>query len=168
MKNYPKYLLVLFCIGILSACQSDKGPALKPLDLLSYGFPITVMAPDSADVDASSIGTIKEFAIEELTIKGKGNYGLLVQSSIVTITDEKATKANELEMVKDGRYFSKIIKDDEKGFLYETVIDSTHFNYEFFHVKIQGDKEFIFRTPYDHSYTEAEVTKVYDSLASQK
>lgn len=162
MKNYSKYLLILFCIGILSACQGDKGPVLKPLDLLSYGFPITVMAPDSADVDASSIGII-----EELTIKGKGNYGLLVQSSVVTITDEKAIKANELEMVKDGRYFSRIIKDDEKGFLYETVIDSTNFNYEFFYVKIQGEKEFIFRTPYDHSHSEAEVTKVYDSLGNK-
>lgn len=163
MKNYPKYLLILFCIGMLSACQGNKGPVLKPLDLLSYGFPITVMAPDSAKVQQSSIGII-----EELTVEGEGNYGLLVQSSMVTITDEKAIKANELEMVKDGRYFSKVIQDNEKGFLYETVIDSTNFNYEFFYVKIQGEKEFIFRTPYDHSHTEEEVAMVYNSLVAKK
>lgn len=160
MKSYSKYLaIIICCVAVFASCTGDKAAALKPLDLLSYGFPVTIMAPDSADVEKSSMGII-----DEVTIAGKGNYGMLVQSSMVTLTDEKAIKQSEMDMVKDGRYFSKVIKENEKGFMYETVIDSVNFNYEFFYVRIQGDKEFIFRTPYDHSFTEDEVARVYDSL----
>lgn len=162
MKSYQNYLLALVVgLAMLASCNTDTAPALKPLNLLSYGFPITIMAPDSAKVE-KSLGGI----IEELTIEGDGNYGLLVQSSMATITDVAKIKADQLKMAKDGKYFSKILKEDPAGFLYETAIDSTHVSYEFLHIKIQGDKEYQFRTPYTGSFTEKEAKRIYESLSA--
>ncbi len=164
MKNLLHYLTIaLSCSLLLFACQGESLPKLQPLNLMSYGFPITIMAPDSASVD-KSLGGI----IEELTVKGKGNFGLLVQSSMATETDAKVIKSEELELVKERDYFSKLIQDDENGFLYETVIDSVNISYEFFKVKVQGDKEYRFRTPYTGSYTEKEAKRIYGSLADMK
>ena len=162
MKRYQYYLLALVLgTGIMASCNTDSAPALKPLNLLSYGFPITIMAPDSAKVE-KSLGGI----IEELTIEGDGNYGLLVQSSMATITDVAKITADELTLVKDGKYFSKILQEDPAGFLYETVIDSTNISYEFLYVKVQGDKEYKFRTPYTGSFTEKEAKRIYKSLTA--
>lgn len=163
MKRYQYYLsaLLLGAILMASSCTTETVPELKPLNLLSYGFPITVMAPDSAKVE-KSLGGI----IEELTIEGNGNYGLLVQSSMATITDVAKIKEDELKLAKDGKYFSKILQDDPAGFLYETTIDSTHVSYEFLHIKVQGDKEYKFRTPYTGSFTEAEAKRIYKSLST--
>ncbi|MGK0387917.1 MAG: hypothetical protein ACI94Y_000644 [Maribacter sp.] len=162
MKRYQNYLLA-FVLGaaMMASCNTDNGPALKPLNLLSYGFPITIMAPDSAKVE-KSLGGI----IEELTITGDGNYGVLVRSSMASITDVAKIKADELKMTKEYRYFSKILQEDPAGFLYETAIDSTNISYEFLYIKVQGDKEYQFRTPYTGSFTEKEAKRIYESLSA--
>jgi hypothetical protein len=161
MKRYQHYLLTLVLgVAIIASCNTDSASALKPLNLLSYGFPITIMAPDSAKVD-KSLGGI----IEELTIEGDGNYGLLVQSSMATIIDVAKIKEDELKLVKEGKYFSEILQEDPAGFLYKTVIDSTNISYEFLYVKVQGDKEYKFRTPYTGSFTEKEAKMIYESLS---
>lgn len=162
MKHYQYYLLTLVVIvALATSCNTEKAPELKPLNLLSYGFPITIMAPDSAKVE-KSLGGI----IEELTIEGGGNYGLLVQSSMATITDVEKIKEDELQLAKDGKYFSKVLQEDPAGFLYETAIDSINVSYEFLYVKVQGDKEYKFRTPYTGSFTEEEAKRIYESLST--
>ncbi len=153
------FLLIISTVIIFS-CQSDKKSELKPLDLLSYGFPVTVMAPDSADIRKSSMGGI----IEEVTIQGDDNFGLLVQSSSASTTDVSKIKTEELKDVKQGRYFSKVVREDDAGFVYETAIDSTNVSYEFFFVKIQGDKDYRFRTPYTGTFSEEEALRVYESV----
>ncbi len=156
-------IITLLSSLVLFSCQKEKKAELKSLDLLSYGFPISVMAPDSAKVQKSSLGGI----IEEVTIEAD-NFGLLVQSSAATITDIKEIKNDELKDVKDGRFFSKIIREDDAGFLYETAIDSTNVSYEFFYVKIQGDKDYRFRTPYTGTFTEEEAARIYESILPKK
>ncbi len=154
------FFYILVCGFLFFSCQKDAAVQLKPLDLLSYGFPISVMAPDSAQVKKSSLGGI----IEELTIVGDNNYGLLVQSSSATIIDVEKIKNEEISDVKEGRFFSKIIREDDAGFIYETAIDSSNVSYEFFYVKIQGDKDFRFRTPYTGTYSQDEALRIYESF----
>lgn len=160
MKNLS-YLFISLIISslLLSACQGDSAPELKPLDLMPHGFPISVMVPDSAEVKKSFSGIM-----DELTILGDGNFGLLIQSYSANSLDVAKIKADELELVKNGKFFSKIMKEDPAGFMYETAVDSTSISYDFFHVKIQGDKEYRFTTPYTGTYTENEITRVYNSL----
>ncbi|MGB1217176.1 MAG: hypothetical protein ACPG5P_04830, partial [Saprospiraceae bacterium] len=91
-------------------------------------------------------------------------YGLLIQSSEAITTNPKSIKDEELTDVKSNRIFSKVILDDENGFVYETRLDSANVSYEFFLVKIQGDREYRFKTPYTGSFSEEEAKKVYESL----
>ena len=77
--------------------------------------------------------------------------------------DANTTNAKMIveELKKDAEnnpYFSKIVSEDDDGFIYETMIDST-FSYKFRQVRIQGDREYIFQTGLIGSFTLDQVKK---------
>ncbi len=165
MASRLKFLVLPLIAICFIACQTDKAPELKPLNLLSYGVPLTIMAPDSSDVKKDSGFGL----IEEVTVTGPGNYGLLIQSSDAGNSGAKDIKEEQLSSVKaKNRNFSRIIEEDETGFLYELKFDSTNVNFQFFKAKVEGSKEYWFTTPYTGRYTEAEAKRVYDSLSEVK
>ena len=58
-------VLYLLLVGaVIWGCQSESGNSWKPLDLLEYGLPITVEAPDSTTVKASDLGILQDVTLE--------------------------------------------------------------------------------------------------------
>lgn len=154
------YFLSIFCIAILcTACKNDPVSDFKGLDLLEYGVPLTIKAPEGATVLKKKIGFTND-----ITIKKDDDYSIQLFSSSATTTDISKLKNDQLDEVKSSRYFSKIVKDEEAGFVYETQIDSTYKNYGFRYVLVQGDNEYIFRTGMMGTFTQVQAETMFESV----
>lgn len=151
------------CFLFVLACQTgDKKSALVPLDLMQYGVPLTIQAPDSAEVKTMDMGFMKD-----VTIKKNGDYYVQIYASQANTTDVVKILAQQLKEVKDNRYFSKIIREEDAGFIYETAIESLNISYGFRHVRIQGDNEFIFQTGLIGTFSLEDVEYMFDSVKSK-
>ncbi|GJM35332.1 MAG: hypothetical protein DHS20C18_43330 [Saprospiraceae bacterium] len=152
----PFFLFVALLIG---ACQQDTGPQWTQLDLMSYGIPLNIAAPDSAKVKTTDLGLMKDITIQE----GKDYYVQLYASSAST-NDIAKIKADQLSEVKSNRFFSKIVKEETDGFIYETSIDSSNINYGFRYIYLQGDMEYIFQTGLIGTFTQEQTERMYEAV----
>ena len=158
------YLILAALFTGLFACQNTSKTNLKSLDLLQHGIPITSMAPDSAKVVAGSLS----FS-QDITIKSPAdNYDVQIFAYDATTTDISVVKASHLAEAKSNAYFSEIIEEEEAGFIYSTVFDSTATNYGFKYLKIQGDKEYIFQTGLVGTFGLEDVKMMYDAVKNEK
>lgn len=157
MKNFSLLVGILF---IFAACSSEEKIELKPLDLLAQGIPVTIMAPDSADVKKSDFGPV----MKDITIRKGKDYFVQIYASQASTTDISKLKAQKLAEVKSKKYFSKIIKDESAGFIYETKVDSNYIDYGFRYVQVQGSNEYVFQTGLIGPFTLEAVEKMYEAV----
>jgi hypothetical protein len=146
--------LVVICT--LLACQSGELKLnLSSKDLLEYGIPITLDVPDSADIKAMDWGIQKD-----VSIKGGSWYDMQIFSSKVGNHKLEAVVKDVKESVEEGTYFSKFITVETDGFVFEMMID-TMLNYDFRHIKVQGDNEYLFQAGMSGSYSQKQVEQLY-------
>lgn len=157
-----KISLYLFAALILAACQKDVENDWKPMDLLAYSVPVTIMAPDSVDVNAKNIGGV----IQDVTLKAPG-YSIQIYGTELETNDLASLKAIQLNEVKNNRYFSRVLQEEENGFLYELLIDTT-LNYSFRYVLPRGDKLYTFQTGIVETYTMPEAKKLYQAVKQEE
>lgn len=150
-----------FLLLLLAACQSEPGGGLKETDLLPYGIPVAIMAPDSAEISAGELGG---GLIKDVTIRGAGNYKVQVFATQAETSDMARVKAGQLADVKSNRYFSRIVREEENGFIYQTAIDSSNISYGFRYIVLQGDLEIVFQTGLLGTFSEEEVEKMYQAV----
>lgn len=156
-----KLLPLLAILLFLFSCQpQDTVGDLKPLDLLKYGVPITINAPDSAAVKKTKIGDW-----DDITVK-KGEYSLQIFVRNAITNDLDKIKAEELTLVKAEKVFSKIITDEDRGFVYETAIDSVP-NYNFKYIHLQADRVYTFQKGLADNLTQSQAEKIYNSVKQQ-
>jgi len=146
--------------GLIWSCQTENNADLAEKDLMEYGVPVTIMAPDSATVKARNMGSL----MKDVTVKGEGNYDLQIMASSATTSDLARVKAEQLATVKTNRYFSRILSEEENGFLYEMEIDSNNLNYNFRYIHLQGDQEIIFSAGMASTLTQEEAERVYEAV----
>ncbi len=154
------YYILIACI-IFLACQDTASKSdLQPLDLLQYGIPITILAPDSVVVKSGNLS----FS-QDVTIKGEEpGYDIQIFGYDASTTNPETVKIEQLADIKSNRYFSKIIQEDPVGFIYEIALDSTSLNYGFKHIRIQGDKEYIFQTAMVGSFNLEDTKRMYEAV----
>lgn len=153
----------LFIAGFLFllACQKDQTLEWKETSLLACcQLPISVLAPDSVDIKSSKLGGL----FKDVTIKGGDDYFVQVYASEATTNDVARIKSDQLKQVKEFRFFSKIVEEDENGFLYENIIDSTNVNYSFRYVTVGGDTEYIFQPGLTGLFTEEQARRMYEAV----
>ncbi|MCI4649208.1 hypothetical protein [Phaeodactylibacter sp.] len=155
-----KVLFTLLSLVLLWSCQTDGGSNLVETDLMEHGVPVTIMAPDSAVVKARNMGTL----MKDVTVKGEGNYDLQIMASSATTSDLARVKAEQLATVKTNRYFSRIVSEEEKGFLYEMALDSNNLNYNFRYIHLQGDQEIIFSAGMASTLSQEEAERIYEAV----
>ena len=144
-----------------AACQSEPGNGLKETDLLAYGIPVVIMAPDSAAIKADDLGG---GLIKDVTIRGKDNYNVQVFATQAQTSDLARVKAEQLADVKSIRYFQKVINEEEDGFIYQTAIDSSNISYGFRYIVLQGDLEITFQTGLLGTFSQEEVERMYQAV----
>ena len=156
-------LIVGCCLFFIISCQKEKQEEWQSLDLLQYGIPVSILAPDSAVVKSDDLGGL----IKDVTIKRGDDYSVQIYATDATTTDIAQVKAEQLAEVKGNRYFSKIVEEEETGFVYEMMLDSTNINYGFRHVRVQGDLELIFQPGLIGTFTLDEAEKMYEAVKPQ-
>lgn len=154
------YFLFLALPLLFLACRKDAKSGLKETDLLPYGIPVTILAPDSAQVKGQDLAGV----YRDVTIKGKGNYSVQVLASTAEDSNLPRIKAEQLADVKANRYFQRIVREEEDGFLFETALDSTYTNYGFRYIVLQGDLEIIFQTGMVGQFTLQEAESMYEAV----
>ncbi len=148
----------LFFSFFFIACNTDPVSNYKALDLMGYGVPLTIMAPDSAAIKKEDW-----FSLQGITIK-KDDYEVQVWSSEATTSDKASLKANKLAEVKNNRLFSKIVKEDSDGFVFENKLDSATLFYGFYYLVVQGDQEYTFQNGLRGNFTLEQVERMYEAV----
>ncbi len=147
----------------LVGCKNEPTIKLVPQNLLAYDVPLTIMAPVSAVIKKEDWGIMQIVTVQ----KGK-DYDLQIQSSEATSTDIATIKSQKIIDVKNERYFSKIIQEDENGFVFETQPDSTTNYYGFRYITVLGDKEYVIQNGLAGNYTLEQAQNMYKAVKPQK
>lgn len=158
-----KRIFLLLMIVATFACQKDAASSWVPHDLLEDGVPVTIKAPDSIEVSVTdALGVIQDITVDS----PDDNYHLQIYASDATSDDIALIKSDLLSDVRRNPFFTKVIEEDEKGFIYEMMIDSTNY-YSFREVHVQGDKEFIFQTGIAHTFSLEEAQRLREAVKQE-
>lgn len=159
-----KLILILLCLTVAFSCRREEADSWQPTDLLSYGVPLVIQAPDSVEIKTRDWGG---GLIKDLTLQGDDNYDIQIYMSDAQTSDISKIKAEQLAEVKGNRFFSRIVKEEEPGFLYETRQDSSHTYYGFRFIFLQGDKEYIFQQGMAALLSLEETERLYQAVQPQ-
>ena len=151
-----KYLFLFLSLLIIS-CKGSTNSKYEELDLLSYGMPISIQAPAGAEVTKNDYGILLD-----VVVKGE-KYDVQIYSGNSNTLDLQKIKQEKLYEVKIDPYFSKIIEEEETGFIFEKDIDG-NIRYDFRLVKVIGDKEFTFQKGLMGNFSESEVRSMYEAV----
>ncbi|RMG79581.1 MAG: hypothetical protein D6714_16160 [Bacteroidetes bacterium] len=156
-----RYFVAACVLGVIAlSCHNENElESYVPLNLMEYGVPLTILAPDSAEVKTMDMGFMKD-----VTVKKDPDYYVQIYASEATTRDVAKVLAEQLAEVKNGRYFKAIVREEPAGFIYQTAVDSSNTNYGFRYVRIQGDNEFIFQTGLIGTFTLDEVERMYKAV----
>ena len=156
-----RQLVLLTVIVLLFACAGgDAVGDWNELNLTKYNVPLKIAAPDSARVVSQTLSGI----MHDVTIKSPADhYDVQVLASQAQTNDMSRLKAEQLENVRDGRYFNRIVREEPNGFIFENQIDSTS-NYGFRYIVYQGDQEFVFQNGLGRTYTEEQIERMYAAV----
>jgi hypothetical protein len=156
MKNV---VFVDFVALFLCQCQGDQLEKWSSVDLLEHGIPLSVLAPDSIQVDKMNLGGI----LQDVTLRKGDDYFIQIYASDAATNDVTKLKADQMAEVKTNRFFTRVIEEDDQGFIYETQIDSLT-NFGFRYVHLQADREYIFQTGLTGTYSLDEVKRMYEAV----
>ena len=152
--------LVVLVVAMMTSCGNDRG-GWQETSLLEHGIPITILAPDSLEVNRSSIAFQ-----EDITLKAEGfNIQIFISDAIVA--SAAAAISSQKESVTENPYFDSILSEDDKGFVFKNQIDSAHASFGFRHVRLMGGKEYIFQEGMLGSFTEDEARRMYEAVTYQ-
>jgi len=152
-----KVFIACFIFVCLSACSNQ--PEGKSLSLLQYGIPLEINAPEDVEVTVEDIGIWKD-----VTIMNDKDFNVQLIVSESSTFDKTKVLAEQLQVVKESRFFSKIIEEYDDGFIFEKKIDEDNINYDFRHIKLNGDREYIFQTGLLGTFSEEAVRNMYKSV----
>ena len=149
--------MLILSLLLLNACGEPKAN-LPEMDLMKHGLPIKIKAPIDAKVEVSDMLLMKDVVVQ------KDDYYLQIFSSDAMTTDIAKIKEDRMNEVKAKSSFIKIIQDDPNGFIFEKMRSDSTSNYDFRHIRLQGDKQYIFQTGLIGKFSEATVREIYQSV----
>ena len=156
MKFLWLSLSLLFLL-LFSCKNTTPDSKYNEFDLLSYGVPIEVHAPEGAKVSVDDLGIVKDITIV------KDNYNIQILEGDNYNELEKVVQKQKTDAINSGM-FSKIIEEDEQGFIFEKKYAEDRLSYDFRYVRIQGDKEYVFQTGLMGQFTLEEVKEMYKAV----
>jgi len=160
---YRSFSFLLVGLLLVFGCGEDKASALKPTNLLSYGLPITIMAPDSAKIEKMDL-----IVQQDVTVQKGSDYYVQIFASEASTTDLTKLKAEKLAEIKQNPFFTKVIQEDPNGFIFEQQFDSTQIYYGFRHFRIQGDREYVFQNGMIGKFSKESVEQMYEAVQPAK
>lgn len=163
MTLASKHIKIIFGITLLvfilfSSCDI-KRTTPKGLDLLKYGIPYTIDAPEKSTITKSQTGRLAG-----VNIKDGHGYDVQVYMSDANTNDLTKLKQDKKDAVTAHPAFNKIIEEFDQGFIYERKDIEGDLSFDFELIVIQGDKEINFQAGNSKLFTEAEVKIMVKSI----
>lgn len=149
------YILLLSCAFF--ACSNNS--TLPELDLMSKGIPLKLKAPEDAVVTSKDMGVFKD-----VTIKSGDDFYIQITGGQKFQNDEKARKEEELNATKRLVNFSRVVQEDDNGFLYEKK-RGDDLSYDFRRIRIQGEEEYVFQCGLIGIFTLEAAQKMFEATA---
>ena len=110
----------------------------------------------------------RDICMRDVTVTSAAdNYAVQIFSSRAATNELARLKAEQLDLVRDNRYFEQIVEENSDGFIYENRIDSTAY-YGFRHIVFQGDREYVFQSGMAGNYGLEEVRQIYNAVRNPK
>lgn len=156
MKNG---IILFFFAILLFSCTNDPLKDWETVDLNPYDVHVSILAPDSAIVVADDIGVLKDVTI----IKGP-DYSVQLFMSKSTNPDVAAIKKEQLEEVKSNRLYSKMMEENEDGFIYENKIDKNTTSYGFRYFFQKEDNDYVFQQALSGIFSLDEIKNMYRAV----
>ncbi len=152
--------IILISILFLFSCKDgSKSSSVNSLDLMKYGVPFSINAPE--DVSITKVGSGK---LEDISIRNKSGYDVQVFMGDAFSSNLEKLKSIKKEEITSNPTFKKIIEEFENGFIYEKRSDIGNRNYDFVVIIIQGAKEINFQAGNSKEFTEFEVKSMVKSI----
>lgn len=141
-------------IFLVACTPSEQSFAYK--DLLSYGIPIEIQAPDSVKITSSDVGALKD-----VSLSAPDGYKIQIFSS--PAYKNKATALEEYKSeIKNHGQFKEMVREEPNGFLYAFQLDSTTVNYGFRYIAVKGGKEIVIQQGMLGIYTRDEAEQLFN------
>ena len=151
-------LMMLVVFTLLCSCK-DATPVLPTLDLLSHGLPLKVKAPENVEVASSDLGIMKD-----VRIKNDEGYSVQIFESEATTLVIKDITAKIKADIEASLFFSKIMREEEDGFIFEKKIDESYITYDFRRVQVVGDKQYVIQAGLSSQHSLEDVEVMYASV----
>ena len=159
-ENMYKNIICLFLgLGLIVSCAEDPSSQWEETNLIEYGVPLKIKAPDSIEVKKSSLA-----GMEDITIKGDNAYSLQIFASEVNTRDLGVLVSEQRSLVQEENYFRAFEKEWDAGFIYSMQLDSNTITYDFRHIRLQGDKQYIFQAGMMDSHTQEEIERLVSAV----
>jgi len=147
-----KIRLLPFLMAFVVLAMGHKTPKeeaqqdLHSYDISSYGVPITVMAPEGAEVSKSELGSMEFEGIKVISVDiEKDMFIMNVSLTDVELEGETVSDLSEfyLETISEEPGF-EIISQEDAGFIYKTEDPDIGLDYSFAYFMIKNNKEVYF------------------------
>lgn len=161
--NFTRILLPALLLTI--GCRPSPVSEYRSKSLLQYGIPITVLAPDSVSVEK------EDWVVQQsISLRNEDEqYFVQIWIRDADLYDISSVKEEKLAEVQGDPSFSKVVKEDPDGFIYERKIDSSTVNYDFRHFQVKGDKEYTSQTDLTTQlFTLDEVMNMYMAVRNEQ
>jgi len=122
-------------------------------------MPIKIKAPLDAEIESNDFGFMKD-----ISIKDDDGYFLQILSSEAIQLDPTKIKQEKLQEIKNNPYFSSIVQEDDHGFIFEKIRSDSSKNYDFRHIRIQGDNQYIFQAGMIGKFSKEKIEEIYNSV----
>ena len=149
----------LLLVGLLILVSCKKESNFQDYDLIQHGLSIKIKAPLNPEVSVTDMGIAKD-----VTVKKGEDFSIQILSSSVTTYDTQKIIAEKKKEVLESKYFSEIVLENERGFVFEKKIDEDNINYDFRSVKILGDTEYDFQIGLVGKFTKEAAIAMFEAV----
>lgn len=143
----------------MNSCANDPLKNWDPVDLTPYQAKVSILAPDSAKVVADDLGVLKD-----ITIIKAPEYSVQLFVTQSDNPDVASLKKEQMEEVKSNRLYSKIVEENEDGFIYENKIDKNTINYGFRYFFQKDGEDYVFQQALSGIFSLEEVKNMYKAV----
>lgn len=158
MKYLLSKITAYLIIGMMLFLSCQSNTSAEALDLMKYGMAIKINAPADSEIKSEDLGFMKD-----VTVKAGEKYSIQITSSDALQTEPKKIAEKLLQEVKRDIYFDSVIEEGDDGFVYKKNIDGQE-DYDFRHVRISGNTEYIFQTALIGTFGLDDVKTMYESV----
>jgi hypothetical protein len=151
-------LISCLVLTFLPSCRKES-MHMQRVDLQSHGIPLTILVPDSAVIQEKDYNFMRD-----ITIKKGDQFFIQIFEFAAPKQDAAGEKLRQLTAVQEDPFFREVIKEEDQGFIFSKLADSTTVDYDFRYVRILGDKELIFQTGLVGSFSLEDVKLMYNAV----